>query len=506
MKRSKHSLSHYNLLTGKLGQLLPVGLVENLIGDTFQHQQSALIRFQPLSAPVMHPVTTRIHNFNVPLRILWGSEYSDSGTFENFITGGKDGNDDQQVPTITVDHVGEGTTHQGSILDLLGIPPDCDGLEVNALPFRAYFLIFEEYYADQDLYVMPDWRDPAVLKTLVHNPPPHASWQKDYATTSRPWAQKGAEVTLPLGNKAPVTTDFVSSASVGVKRSDTNDNIGFDTAGLSGDPVRYRPAEVPPDERVLYADLSAAGAININDFRKAFALQRYKEARARYGSRFVEYLQYLGVRPSDQRLQRPEYLSGSKQTVQFSEVLQTAPNENLQPGDLFGVGDLYGHGIAAMRSNRYRKFFEEPGYVLSLMSVIPKPMYMNGVARHFLYRDKEDYFQKELSQIGQQMVLSAELYADGTADDLETFGFQDRYAHLKHQMSRVHNEFRTTLNYFHLARDFGNTRPVLNQSFIDCIPNDRIFQIADGDKMMIMVNHSLQARRMVPKSASSRIL
>jgi len=164
----------------------------------------------------------------------------------------------------------------------------------------------------------------------------------------------------------------------------------------------------------LEADLTSASAVTVNILREALALQRYEEARARYGSRYVEYLRYLGVRSSDARLQRPEYLGGGRQTLQFSEVLQTA--EGADP-----VGEMRGHGISAMRTNRYRKFFEEHGFVITVMSVRPKTIYAQGLFRHWNRRTKEDFWQQELQHIGQQEILNKELYA-AHANPNNTFG------------------------------------------------------------------------------------
>ena len=213
-----------------------------------------------------------------------------------------------------------------------------------------------------------------------------------------------------------------------------------------------------------------------------------------YGSRYVEYLRYLGIKASDARLQRPEYLGGGKQVIQFSEVLQTG--EGTDP-----VGTLRGHGIAAMRSNRYRRFFEEHGFVLTIMVVRPKAIYMQGINRMWLRRVREDYFQVELQHVGQQEVYTKELYAAAAPGDdggLKVFGYQNRYDDYRGAHSYVCGEFRDILDFWHMARSFGN-EPVLNKDFIESVPTERIFAAMENDQLYCMVNHSLQARRMLDK-------
>jgi hypothetical protein len=244
----------------------------------------------------------------------------------------------------------------------------------------------------------------------------------------------------------------------------------------------------------IYADLTNATAASINDLREAFALQRYAEARMRYGARYSEYLRYLGIKSSDARLQRPEYLGGGKQTLQFSEIIQAAGTTD---GSATGVGDLKGHGIGALRSNRYRRFFEEHGYVITLMSVMPKTMYMNGLPRTWSRTTKEDFFQKELQHIGQQEVLNKEVYAQHSTPG-GTFGYQDRYDEYRRSESTIAGDFRDTLDHWHMARVFTSD-PTLNSTFITANPTDRIFQSTSTDSLWIMANHSIQARRMVSK-------
>lgn len=491
MKRSKHSLSNYQLTTCEMGVLVPVGWWEALPGDTFRGSTSALIRVSPLVAPVMHPVTIRFHHFFVPNRLVWGTQHGDSGSFESFITGGADGNDAQVVPTIA------STTQAGDLLDHLGVP-NIGGINVNALPVRAYNMIYNEYYRDQDLTAPANIESTSLQKI---------AWEKDYFTSARPWPQKGSDITIPLGEKAPVQGFGKFNTTFGEANEAVHETGGIDRVYASAQKIEsannelFRIEEDPdnPGYPGIYADLSQAEAVNINEWRKAFALQRYQEARLRYGSRYTEYLRYLGINPADSRLQRPEYLGGGKQTLNFSEVLQT---QRTDVGES-PLGSMAGHGIAGMRTNRYHRFIEEHGIILTLMSVRPKTIYSQGIPRKFMRQDKEDYFQKELAQIGQQEIYNDEVYA--VNGDRSVFGYQDRYQEYKQEWSGISGEFRNLLNYWHFGREFTGA-PALNGTFIQCDPTKRVYAEQTQNPLWCMINHSVQARRLVPKSAASRVL
>jgi len=488
MKRSKHTLSHYRLLTGDMGTLYPIGLVEVLPKDTFQHSASVFMRFAPMAAPVMHPITVRVHHFFMPHRLSWPQ--SEGGGWEEFITGGPDGDDSQTPPSKAL------TGTEFDLCDYMGLPLKA-GILVNELPFRAFNAIFNEYYRDQDL-VTARLEDDLTM--------PKIAWEKDYLTMARPWEQKGTAIQLPIGDSAPVVPDGADTTV----RFGASDGSNFALQGNAAGPVTQWSATKNTDPvhfvtTGLEADLSSATAPNINEFRRAFALQRFAEARARYGSRYTEYLRYLGVRPSDARLQRPEYLGGGKVRVSMSEVLQTA---NEAASDRFGVGDLYGHGVAAMKSNAYRRTFEEHGYVVSLLSVRPKAMYTDGIPRHWLRQDRDDYWQKELEQIGQQAIWEGEAFVTASESPTVTygtFGYQDRYREYREERSTVSGEFKDILDYWHLGRQLGSI-PTLNASFVECSPSKRIFNVTDQHTLWIAVQHNLVARRLVARNASSRIM
>lgn len=498
MKRGKFSLSYTKLLSCDMGELIPVGWHEALPGDTIQQSTAALVRCAPLLSPVMHPVEVRFHHWAVPNRLLWSN-------FSSFITGGPDGLDATVHPTITLASVAV-----GSLADYLGVPISAGPITVSALPFRAYASIFNENYRDQDLVALAalslgDGVD-ATTSTALKN----IAWEKDSYTSARPWEQKGPSISIPLVGNAPVSGLGVPAATADFAGPVTTKDATTSAAGVAypryfsttgGNDYRMRTktgtgAAAVPD---VYANLSGISAVTVNALREALALQRYEEARARFGSRYTEYLLYLGVKSSDARLQRPEYLGGGRQTIQFSEVVATA-----ETGATVDVGDMKGHGIAAMKSNRYRRYFEEHCIVMTMMSVRPKTMYMQGLDRKFNRRTKEDYWQKELQHIGQDNILNKEIYAAHATPD-GTFGWQDRYDEYRKSESNVAGEFRTTtLNYWHLARDFS-ADPALNGTFVTSTPTKRVFAAPSADCLYVMAKHSIQARRLVAQTGASFI-
>lgn len=307
MKRFKHSLSHYVLSTFDMGQLVPVGHYEVLPGDSVRQSTSALIRCSPLMTPVMHPCSVRLHHWYVPYRVLWDG-------WESFITGGPDGDDVQNPPDLP----GSAVT-PGSLMAYLGCPDQvAAGDALVGFPVFAYNKIFNENYRDQDL-VNPVAESSNVLQRIA--------WEKDIFTAARPWPQKGPEITLPLGTTAPVRTTTPShltgahpglhlrNAATGAVMA--NMDVGTDSAGTMNAAGTGPGGSTTVYPSNLIADLATATAVSVDQVRLAFALQRYEEARAQFGSRYTEYLRYLGVRSSDARLQRPEYLGGGRATISF---------------------------------------------------------------------------------------------------------------------------------------------------------------------------------------------
>lgn len=462
MRRSTHRLGFHSLSTFNMGFLVPIAALEVLPGDTFRQQTSMLVRVTPQAHPVMHPVEIRVHHWYVPNRILWDG-------WEDFITGNEA---NASLPTITM-----ATNDQ--LPDYMGCEV-VNGVDVIAFPFRAYNLIYNEFYRDQDLSAERGQHQMALARI---------SWEKDYFTVARPNPQKGDQVTIPLQGQPNLdnvwqsgTTDPYSGSVSAL--SDQSADVGITPARylIAGDESLYGPPTFNLSD----------GSIDINAFRRAMALQRFAEARARFGDRYVDYLRFLGVNPSDMRLQRPEYLGGGKQTISFSEVLATAE------GDTRALGEMAGHGISGVRTRPYRKMFEEHGWVLSLASVRPRTLYMRGIPRKFTRADPMDYWQKELEVLPWQEIKETELW--GAGDPEVTFGWTSKYDDYRHTFSYVSGEFKTTQADWHYGREFSSA-PNLNQTFVQCDPADRVYLDTQVDELQCTINHDITARRLVSHEA-----
>lgn len=482
MRRHKHILSHYNILTADFGELVVCGNTEVLPGDTIQGHSSVFIRLQPQLAPIMHPVRAEVFHFYTPNRIL-------DKNWEEFITGGPDGNNSYNLPTITT------TVNEGDPLDYMGVPPGSPQT-VLAYPIRAMNKCWNEWFRDQDLQGERAEDDTSM---------PRAGWRDDYFVHSRPWTQKGPQVSIPIAGQADVKPRTSGSSSVNWFTAGDGVTGPSATAGGAGVSLRTGNASATTtinwaDDPGLITDLSSATGIDPVDLRTALSIQRYQENRARYGSRFTEYLRFLGIHASDQRLQRPEMLGGGRAMMMFSEVLQSFTDSAAPASG--PLGKMAGHGVSALRNRPWRRFFEEHGWITTFLVVRPLGVYTQGIPRHFLRKVKEDYWQKELEFVGQEDVKNKEIYGPGND---AVFGYVDRYQSYRQAFNRVSGNFRSTLNFHHLAREFTE-QPVLNSDFVTCNPTKRIFAEQTQDSMWCLVRNGLVARRLVTRNPHPRIM
>lgn len=488
-KRNKFSRSHYNLLTMNMGELIPIYCDEVIPGDIWQQRTSALIRVSPQVKPTMHPVRVRIHHWYVPYRLIWDD-------YEDFFTGGNDGNQTPVHPFKVVGFVGEGTLY-----DYLGIPPGTypENVNINALFVRAYNKIYNEHYRDQDLISELTINNGSGVDATTDVDIQKVAWEKDRFTTCRSTTQRGDDISIPLSGNADVELK-ASTPSPALIKEYLSHSIGTGAVDVpvSGSMrVGSTQLSVLDPNGSLEADMSSVSGVTLEDLRLALGRQRYMEIMNRAGARYGEYARAIfGVNNPDARLQIPEYLGGGRQTISFSEILATAEGTNTD------VGDLKGHGIAAMRSRRYRRFIPEHGIIMSLMSVVPRTIYTQSVERQLMRDDttvKEDYFVPQLQGIGDDEILNKEVYGFHSSPD-SVFGYQNRYEEYRSKDSRVSGEMNSSPGYnWHLGRIHSGDI-ALNQSFIECNPSKRILADQASDTLQVMASHSIQTRRPVGRT------
>ncbi len=480
-ERSKFDRSHGYKTTFNSDKLIPIFVDEALPGDTFNLSLTALARMATPLKPIMDNLYMDTFFFFVPLRLIWDNfqkfmgEQVDPGDPINF-----------EIPVMdspaVVGHV------VGSLSDYFGIPTDVPDLEHSALWHRAYNLIYNEWFRDENLIDSvvvdrDDGPDASADYELLSRGKRH-----DYFTSCLPWPQKGDSVSLPLGTDAPITgfgkqNQVFNDGNQNVYETDgTGVTAYVDCAntGASDANTTYRVEEDPNNAGFpnVRADLTNATAATINELRQAFQVQRLLERDARGGSRYTEIIRsHFGVTSPDARLQRPEYLGGGSTPININPVAQTA-GENATTatvqGNLAGIGTIHArHG--------FTKSFTEHGVLIGLVNVRADLTYQQGLDKMFSRSTRYDMYWPALSHLGEQAVLNKEIYAQGSvapAVDEEVFGYQERYAEYRYKPSKITGLFRSTavgtLHIWHLSQLFG-ALPTLGETFInEAVPMARV--------------------------------
>lgn len=498
--RNKFDLSHEKKLSCRMGNLIPIMVQDIIPGDSFRVKSEIMLRMAPMLAPIMHRVNVYTHYFFVPNRLVWSE-------WEDFITGGREGISSPVAPTMSMDDLfASGFLDVSGLSDYMGLPtltaaPIVE-VGVSALPFRAYQQIYDEYYRDQNLeasLAVSKASGPVVgaelgkLATIRQR-----AWEKDYFTSALPWAQRGPEVLMPIEGDA--TVNYIDQGGVLFHQDGTPIVTGgpLDAIPTTGDGAfpRINGSTEPLNIRNIESVEFENSTVTINEFRRSIRLQEWLEKNARGGARYVEQiLSHFGVKSSDARLQRPEYLGGGRTPVMISEVLSTFQ-------DPTGAGNpqanMAGHGASFGTTNGFKRSFEEHGYVIGIMSVIPRTAYQQGIPRHFSKFDKFDYFWPEFANLGEQEIKQQEIWYADSGVPSETFGYQSRYAEYKYACSSVHGTFRTNQAFWHMGRIFSST-PSLNEEFVMSDPTDRIFAVPEAqDKLYCHLYNRVDAIRPMP--------
>ena len=486
IQRSTFNRSHGLKTTFDAGYLVPIYVDEVLPGDSFTMKATGFGRLATPIYPVMDNLYIETFFFFVPNRLIWNN-------WEKF-NGAQDDPGDStsylipQIQTGNATHIDVGT-----LFDYMGVPTDVNDIEFNNLHGRAYNLIYNEWFRDENLQdsIVVDKDDgPDTLTDYVLK---KRGKRHDYFTSCLPWPQKGDAVDLPLGSRADIATDTTVNNPITIYDTNSSawrklDDQGFVATDALDQTASYQ----------MFADLTTATAATINQLREAFQIQRLYERDARGGTRYTEILQsHFGVTSPDSRLQRPEYLGGGKSPVSMQPVPQTSSTDSTSP-----QGNLSALATVGVSGHGFSKSFVEHGVIIGMACVFADLTYQQGMNRMWKRRDRWDYYWPALAHLGEQAVLNEEIFTQGTSADTDVFGYQERYAEYRYKPSQITGKMRSTasgsLDVWHLSQDFSSL-PALNSNFIEENPPiDRVVAVPTEPDLIFDWYFDLKSTRPMP--------
>lgn len=524
--KSRLDLSHNHLTTGTMGKLMPVACFETLPGETFKIATQQYLRFMPMTAPLQHKIDVSMHWFFVSTPSIWPE-------FDDFIRGGESGADVLEPPKIrlgnvnNVDVVDVNYAKRGTNLDYLRFPTlkDSDTWEagqyndISALPLRAIWHVWNHYYRDENLQAKVEFALTGGLLTQQEAEKilasPYRNWTKDYFTSALNEPQKGEQVFLPMQGTAPVTGTLSGSTEFEdvYKVRSTGDTVvtnGTDDLGIDENARMVHKFDVTGQEVISHkhplaaafegeADLEEATSIAVDDVIEAFALQKLFKLQAAAGNRYDEWiLANYGAYVPAGRMQEPEYIGGHKQPCIISEVLQTSETTE---SSLLGTPS--GKMISAGEGDFIYYNAPEHGFIICMMSIMPQPIYCNGLSRMWTRFDRFDYHMPIFNNLGEQPVMQEEIYwqRNEMTENKATWGYQAKSNEYRFIPSHVSGDMKDIMKNWHMGRIFSGL-PGLNEEFIttkDTIRKD-CFVLTDGqyDECIIDVGFYIKAIRPMP--------